>query len=136
LNRWPGNTVDTFSFEVGIGARADPVTGIIGPTELLVEGEIKITRFTNGLLTRGQAVASVNALEALDVSTINASDKCPHCWATWDEETDNYNNSPVCLPCADGQHVLGFDCLVEILTAVGPLYPLCRINIVQFQSIR
>jgi hypothetical protein len=76
----------------------------------------------NWLLTHYQAIARVGSFEAVDIETIDASDKYPHCSITWDEETDN-NKAPVRLPCASGQHIIGFDCLVEILTAVGPPCP-------------
>jgi hypothetical protein len=144
----PDNTHGSFSFKREMLARADPVWGMltkVSQTEMLAEAAVimangpaatPVSEFqtdANGLLTQDQATAFVNTLEAVDVSTIDASDKCPHCWGTWDEETDN-NNSPVRLPCADGQHILGFDCLVEILTAVGPLCPLCRVNILSLST--
>ena len=87
-------------------------------------------RMQTDLLTREQATNLVDALPKVDVAAISKDDmKCMHCWANFDEVEDGVNNEPVQLPC-DNRHLLGRDCLIEILSSVGPLCPLCRVDIV------
>jgi len=82
------------------------------------------------LLTREQASDLVDSLPKVDVAAISKDDmKCMHCWADFDEVEEGVNNEPVQLPC-DNRHLLGRDCLIEILSSVGPLCPLCRVDIV------
>jgi hypothetical protein len=81
-------------------------------------------------LTAEQAQAFVSALPKVDVATIAKSDqRCNHCWSDFDEVEEGINNLPVQLPC-DHRHLLGHDCLVEVLTSMGNLCPLCRVDIV------
>jgi hypothetical protein len=56
-----------------------------------------------------------------------------HCWANFDEVEEGLNNEPVQLPC-DPRHMLGRDCLIEVLVNTGPLCPLCRVDIVAMVS--
>jgi hypothetical protein len=85
-------------------------------------------------LTADQAQAFVSALPKVDVATIAKSDqRCSHCWSDFDEVKDGINNLPVQLPC-DHRHLLGHDCLVEVLTSMGSLCPLCRVNIVALMA--
>jgi hypothetical protein len=110
----------------------DVDTGIINMAvmdEVATANVAARTQRDNGQLNHHDAVAFVSTLEAVDLSALDASDRCPHYWSNWGEDTE-INNSPIRLPCANGQHIFGFDCLVEILTAVGPLCPICRVNIV------
>ncbi|CAO2651533.1 Nn.00g041030.m01.CDS01 [Neocucurbitaria sp. VM-36] len=76
-------------------------------------------------VNREDAVAFVNALPTVDISTIPRADmRCPHCWADFDEDVEGYNNEPKRAPCCGKW--FGVDCFVEFLEGTGPLCPLCR----------
>jgi hypothetical protein len=82
------------------------------------------------LLTRDEATYFVDALQKADVADLlRDSIRCSHCWSDFDEVEEGVNNLPVQLPC-DSRHLLGRDCLIEILTSMGPLCTLCRVDIV------
>ncbi|KAF1917322.1 hypothetical protein BDU57DRAFT_537017 [Ampelomyces quisqualis] len=86
------------------------------------------------LMPREEAAAFVDALVKVNVADI-ARDRmrCSHCWADFDEVEEGIDNSPVSLPC-DPRHVLGRDCLVEVLSSMGPLCPICRVDIVALRA--
>ncbi|KAF2125987.1 hypothetical protein P153DRAFT_388741 [Dothidotthia symphoricarpi CBS 119687] len=101
------------------------------------------------------AVAFVNALEQVDISTIAADDmKCPHCWlpfGTTDDDDPSYTYSPDPqedpavsahmlafrdLPHCEMAnndpvktpcgHLFGKSCLIEILERMDSICPMCR----------
>jgi hypothetical protein len=81
------------------------------------------------LLTRDEATTFVNALVRVDISSIpRDAMRCSHCWGDFDEVQEGADNTPRQLPC-DHRHMLGRDCLIEILTT-SRLCPLCRVDIV------
>jgi hypothetical protein len=81
------------------------------------------------LLTRDEATSFVNALIQVDISSISRdSMRCSYCWNDFDEVEEGVDNKPTQLPC-DHRHILGRDCLIEILTT-SRLCPQCRVDIV------
>lgn len=84
------------------------------------------------LMTRDEATAWVDTLQKANVADIpHDAMRCGHCWADFDEAPeDGVNNEPIHIPC-DSRHLLGRDCLIEILATMGPLRPICRQDMVE-----
>lgn len=88
-------------------------------------------------MTRYEATAWVDALKKADVAAIpryeESAMRCSHCWCDWDEVVDSRNNESVHLPCND-RHMLGRDCLIDILVVMEPLCPICRRDMVEITT--
>jgi len=90
----------------------------------------------SGVISRLEAITLVDKLKKVDVADIAREDmKCMHCWGQFDEVEEGIDNLPVQLPC-DSRHLLGRDCLIDILVETCPLCPLCRVDIVALSAQR
>jgi hypothetical protein len=87
-----------------------------------------------GVISRLEATTLVDKLKKVDLADIARENmKCMHCWCQFDEVEEGVDNLPVQLPC-DSRHMLGRDCLIDILVKTGPLCPLCRVDIVALSA--
>jgi hypothetical protein len=83
-----------------------------------------------GRLVPEKAEVFVNELPTVDVATMVPMERCPFCWADFDEVNEGTNHVPKQLPCHPS-HRTGHNCLVHHLVSSGPKCSLCQTDIVK-----
>jgi hypothetical protein len=122
-----------FNAEVASNGKPEPFLSALYSTQTQLNLQLREQEEELNLMTKDEATTFVDALAKVDVAGIpRDAIRCGHCWSNFDVE-EGINNSPVRLPC-DDRHVLGRGCLVEILSSLGPLCSMCRVNIVVLRS--